>query len=157
MLNCRFFGGFSSVAIIVLRDPRFRLLLATGFCVLPLNSRLIASKSTRSSLPSAIALPRAIHLSNCSEVMFFMAGDASLLVHGPSIPMALSRMMRAKQWSRCTGHTSCAGDLETASDGRVLLYSNFQSSWRVAIMQVSVLFLFPWNEGNERVESQTKS
>lgn len=96
MLNCRFFGNFSS-AFIGLMAARFRLRSAAGFCFLPLNPRLIASKSARSSLPSAIALPRAMHLSSCSGVMFFMAGDTSLLVHGRSMPIALSRMMRAKQ------------------------------------------------------------
>ena len=96
MLNCRFLGDLS-LMFIMLRVARLRFLPAAEFCFLPLTLRLVASRSVRPFLPSAIALPRAMHSSNCSWVMFFDAGDANLLVHGRSIPIMLSRMMRAKQ------------------------------------------------------------
>lgn len=71
---------------------------------LPRNCKLRSSSSTRLAVPAAILSARAIAAQSCVSDMCLYAGDGKTFVHGLSIPILLSRTMRAKQWSNMTGH-----------------------------------------------------
>lgn len=104
-------------------------------CICPFDFpravRLCWSNCTRLDLPSAIASPRVMQSFNCWAVMCWIAGLAIRSVQGMGVapvvevevelPMTASRIMRAKQWSKCTGHWGWEGALERARDGRVCL------------------------------------
>ena len=86
------------------------------FIVFPLASKLRRSNSTKSTIPFTISCPNVTHLSNCSVVILWMAGDFNRKVQGtaaalavvqvllleplPPPPITASRMIRAKQWSK---------------------------------------------------------
>ncbi len=96
----------------------------------PLAARLCSSSSTRLALPSAIASPSSIHWFNCSRFICLTAGLSILSVQGHGatpfsssveLPTTASRMIRAKQWSRHTGHLGWVGCLERAREGSLVL------------------------------------
>lgn len=65
--------------------------------------------------------------------MFFTAGCLMVSVQGLSFPIALSRIIRAKQWSRKTGHVAWTGSRAFARAGRRCLYSSFHLSRKCSI------------------------
>ena len=96
------------------------------FPFFPRTSKLNRSNPTRSTLPSTILVPNSIAPLNCSAVMFRTAGLLMAWSHCStgrcvvgSTATVLSRMMRAKQWSRVTGQWGWEGSFWEARRGRV--------------------------------------
>ena len=94
---------------------RFLFLHHSGIGNFPLTIKLSLSSSTRSISPCKMLWPRAMQRCNCCGVMFLYAGDLILCVQGSPFPMILSSIIRAKQWSRVTGHFFCRVALAVCS------------------------------------------